>query len=219
MLVFLSWSGERSHAVAEALKLWLGQTIQAVQPWLSADIEKGSRWGSEIAAKLELSTVGIVCLTRDNLDSRWLLFEAGALSKERGTYACTFLLDVNPQDVEPPLSQFQHTLYSKHDVRRLVETINAAAARAGERALDSATLNGVFETFWPQLDEQLRNIASVTIATEKTPRSQSELLNEILNITRAMERRQTASDSRPSETEAGHPLCHSESCARSRKRV
>lgn len=75
MLVFLSWSGDRSKAVAEALAAWLGQVVQAVEPWLSRDIAKGTRWGSEVADRLEKSRVGIVCLTPENLDAPWILFE------------------------------------------------------------------------------------------------------------------------------------------------
>lgn len=81
MLVFLSWSGSRSKAVAETFSKWIVQVIQAVEPWISSDIEKGARWNSEVAARLEQSRVGIICLTKENLDAKWILFESGALSK------------------------------------------------------------------------------------------------------------------------------------------
>jgi hypothetical protein len=39
--VFISWSGERSKCVAEALRNWIPKIINAVLPWLSsADIDK-----------------------------------------------------------------------------------------------------------------------------------------------------------------------------------
>jgi len=41
MKVFISWSGQRSAAVADALRYWLPKVIQALEPWMSADdIEK-----------------------------------------------------------------------------------------------------------------------------------------------------------------------------------
>ncbi len=52
MKVFLGWSGSRSKETAEALGDWLGQVIQAVDPWISSDILKGARWGEEIAVGL-----------------------------------------------------------------------------------------------------------------------------------------------------------------------
>src|SRR5947209_7773018 len=117
MKIFISWSGERSKVVAETLRDWLQDIIQALEPWISADIEKGQRWSSEIATQLEQAQVGIICLTQDNLNSRWLHFEAGALSKTPKSYVCTFLLDIEPTDFDGPLTQFQHTRAQKEDIK------------------------------------------------------------------------------------------------------
>src|SRR4051812_13232017 len=38
MQLFLSWSGPRSKAVADALASWLPQAIHAVQPWMSSEL-------------------------------------------------------------------------------------------------------------------------------------------------------------------------------------
>ena len=82
MKVFISWSGERSRSIAEALREWLPDVIQAVKPWLSAeDIDKGARWSSDLAHELEDAHVGVICLTPENLEEPWIHFEAGALSK------------------------------------------------------------------------------------------------------------------------------------------
>jgi hypothetical protein len=69
MKVFISWSGPRSRAVAELLKGWLVDVIQAIGPWMSSYIEKGARWVSELSEELEQSKLGIICLTQDNLSS------------------------------------------------------------------------------------------------------------------------------------------------------
>lgn len=44
MKVFLSWSGERSRLVATALHEWLPQVINAVEPFISSNIDAGARW-------------------------------------------------------------------------------------------------------------------------------------------------------------------------------
>jgi hypothetical protein len=75
MEVFISWSGERSKAVAEALHDWLPNVIQTVRPWVSlADIEKGTRWNTDIASQLAECRVGLICLTPENVSAPWLLF-------------------------------------------------------------------------------------------------------------------------------------------------
>lgn len=81
MKVFLSWSGESSHAIAEKLHKWLPMVIQKIEPYISTEIEKGTRWASDIASELEVCAFGIACVTQENKDAPWLLFEAGALSK------------------------------------------------------------------------------------------------------------------------------------------
>jgi len=188
MLVFLSWSGDRSKAVADAVSSWLSQVVQAVEPWLSRDIAKGTRWGPEVADKLEKSRVGIVCLTPENLDERWILFEAGALSKTKDAYVCTLLLDVKPIDVKDPLSQFQHTQAEKDDVKRLIGTINRAVGASDEKALADALLDEVFETNWPRLADRLDKIRSSNPLPDKV-RSERELLEEMLEILRRQEYR------------------------------
>jgi hypothetical protein len=190
MLVFLSWSGDRSKSAALALEKWLSQVIQAVELWISTDIDKGLRWGPEITDRLERSRVGIIVLTPENRESPWILFEAGALSKTKDAYVCTLLIDLTHSAVEPPLSQFQHTTCDKADLLRLLKTINAAIDSVGERSLPESTLNDVFETNWPQLDEKLKTIAAEKPSNIPPARPQGEILDEILTSVRNLERKQ-----------------------------
>lgn len=84
--------------MAKALRTWLPKIINAIKPWLSsADIDKGARWGSDLALRLEGSKAGIICLTPSNLQSEWILFEAGALSKTiQNTFVCPLLIGLEP---------------------------------------------------------------------------------------------------------------------------
>jgi hypothetical protein len=95
--VFISWSGELSKKLAEEVRMWLPGVLQFVKPYFTPnDIEKGTRWSTEIASELESSNAGIICLTKDNINKPWILFEAGALSKNFGkTNVCTILFNVS----------------------------------------------------------------------------------------------------------------------------
>jgi len=187
MKVFLGWSGSRSKETADALGDWLGQVIQAVDPWISSDILKGARWGEEIADKLEEAKVGIICLTRENLDENWILFEAGALSKTKDAHVCTFLLDLKPSDIKQPLAMFQHTEFEKEDVRKLTHTINQTVEKSDERSLDVKRLDTIFDRFWPDLEKQLKAIKDKTTRVSKPIRTDREILEEILEILRKRE--------------------------------
>ena len=117
MKIFISWSGNSSRLVAEALNDWLPRVIQAVKPFHSSEIDKGAKWSNEIDDALEGTHFGIICLTPDNLDSPWIHYEVGALSKEtKDSSIWTFLLQLKPSDVRQPLGKFQHTLAQKIDV-------------------------------------------------------------------------------------------------------
>lgn len=182
MDVFISWSGERSRAAAEALRGWLPKIINAIKPWLSsADIDKGARWSADVASRLEAVKAGIICLTPSNVHSDWILFEAGALSKTlQNTFVCTFLIGIEPSDVKPPLAQFQATRATKGDVLQLLGTLNKAL---GELALGDEHVKEAFEVWWPKLQSHLENLPADQ-ETMKAHRPDRELLEEILSLVR-----------------------------------
>lgn len=183
MNIFVSWSGTRSHYVAAALRDWLPSVLQSVQPFISShDIRKGTRGNVAISTNLELANVGIICLTPENLDKPWILFEAGALSKLSSAYVCTYLIDLESDDVPPPLGQFQHTQSTKVETYALVETINS---ELGDRAISTARLKEAFEVWWPKLDTKLQSLPERPV-DEPLPskRSTDDKLNELLRYMR-----------------------------------
>ena len=188
MKIFISWSGERSKRVALLLRSWLQCVLQASTPWMSdADIDRGATWFSEINKALEGCINGIICITKSNQNKPWLLFEAGAIAKGiESSRVCTFLIDLEPKDVIEPLTHFNHTLPNKENMQKLIRTLNS---RLGEYALQSDTLDSVFDTYWPQFENKLSEILSCTI-DEKTPiRGVQDILNDVLSTVRRIEKR------------------------------
>src|ERR1700757_1583653 len=82
MSVFICWSGDRSHALAIAVRRLLLRTLglKGNRVFVSDRIEKGVTWFDSIVKQLEKSNAGIVCLTAENAGNPWLHFEAGALA-------------------------------------------------------------------------------------------------------------------------------------------
>lgn len=131
--IFITWSGERSQLVAEALRDWLPNVLQFVEPWMSAaDVNKGAKWLQALSGELEKANFGVICLTPENLTAPWILFEAGALSKKADSAVCTYLFGLANTEVKDPLAQFQHTESNREDTKKFVITINKAL---GENAL------------------------------------------------------------------------------------
>ncbi|MCX8517150.1 MAG: toll/interleukin-1 receptor domain-containing protein [Rhodoferax sp.] len=182
--VFISWSGALSQRLAEALRNWLPSALQFVKPYFSPDdIEKGTKWSSEISKELETSNIGIICLTRDNTEKPWILFEAGALSKSlEKSRVCTLLFDVEPADVKGPLTSFQGTRFAREDFKRLFVGINSVAA---ENRLDPAVLDTVFDMWWPKLEQAVEAILKAgDKGSKKERRTERDILEELLELSR-----------------------------------
>jgi GTPase SAR1 family protein len=199
MKVFVSWSGCLSKDIAEAIRIWLPAVLQAVKPYFTPDdIEKGARWSSEIADELESSKLGIFCITRDNLNSPWIIFEAGAISKVVGKGSvCPILFDVENSDISGPLGQFQSTAFQKDDFLKLIKTINT---ELGDSKLPDATLIDVFNMWWPKLEDDISKIIKDHEKKEKEVsselRSERDILEEVLGLVRMISKIETRQENR-----------------------
>lgn len=188
MKIFISWSGPRSKAVAEALRDWLPDIIQACEPWISSeDIDPGARWSSDLAKQLEQTQFGIICLTPDNLGAAWIHFEAGAVSKKLDdkTRLCPYLLGLEPTDIEGPLVQFQAIKAERTDTKKLVQTINRTL---DSKSLPDERINRAFDLHWPHLEERLKEILASAPESVEPKRRDEDKLDEILKIVREQSR-------------------------------
>ena len=189
MKVFVSWSGEKSRAVAEVVRRWLPSVLQAVRPYFSPDdVTKGARWSAEIAKELEVSRIGLLIITPQNQDAPWLLFEAGALAKNLDrTKVCPLLFGgMEATDVKGPLVQFQATQFSKEEIKRVVKMMNSELAEAG---LSSDVLDNVFDMWWPELEKQVKEaLEGSDESDDEARRSERDLLEEVLALTRRLAR-------------------------------
>ncbi len=189
MNVFISWSGDRSKAVAEILQEWMKCVLQATRPWISTrDIDRGAIWFTEINDQIKDTTIGIICLTPENKNNPWILFEAGALAKGLpSNRVCTLLIDLKSTDLEPPLSQFNHTFPDKNSMLDLVRTLNKGL---GQNGLDGRILDQVFSTYWSHFERKYNEIKGKFGSMDKPePRSEPNILAEILENTRFLSQR------------------------------
>ncbi|SDR99292.1 TIR domain-containing protein [Mucilaginibacter mallensis] len=189
MKVFISWSGKKSHNVALIFRDWLPSVIQSIQPYVSSeDIDKGARWSADIAKELDSSMFGILCVTKENFEAPWLLFEAGALSKTiNKSFVSPFLFDIKSSEIDGPILQFQSTIFEKEDLRKLLNTLNKAC---GDTAIAPVMLEKAFDKWYPNLEEDLNKIKSEEDDSEDGTKKvekrihTSEMLEEILDLSR-----------------------------------
>jgi hypothetical protein len=163
MKLFLSHSSLKSKQMADALTRWLPLVIDDIEPWSSNDIEKGKDWHRTLTANLQNINAGIIILDKDSLNSGWIPYEAGVLSKSSDrSYVCTLLLDIDINDVNEPLSIFQHTKCDKEDFRKMMRSINRALITVDTTPRSEKDLDKTFDSCWPVLEKEIINILPET---------------------------------------------------------
>lgn len=151
-----------------------------------ASIDAGQRWGIAVAKELEASNYGIICVTRENLNAPWVLFEAGALAKSlEDSQVIPLLLDLDIKDISGPLAQFHAKKAEKDGIEEVVHSINKAASHA----VPEARAKSLFDALWPQLEAQIGAIPKPTTTTAKPKRPTDEVMEELVAGIRSVELR------------------------------
>jgi hypothetical protein len=180
MNIFISWSGERSKRAALALKSLLESVFQrAVQVFISEYISPGENWVQRIQTELKQAQIGIVCLTHDNFQTPWLLFEAGAVAIALGSHRVLvpYAVDVLPDEANrSPLAMFQRVRSDHDGTYSLVEILN----KARKDPEDAKNLQRYFDKWWPDLEETLKSLPA-PLSDQAALGSDRQILENILN--------------------------------------
>lgn len=186
MKIFISWSGDLSKSVADALNKWLPCLLQTIKIFYSPeDIEKGENWDQRIASELSDCNYGLICLTSENVTAPWVNFEAGALAKALDSHVATLMIGINPSDIKGPLSRYQATKLEKNDFLHLIQDIN----RNSDSPIEEGRLSTTFDGLWTHIEKELAAIVKPSVSSTKNSkkandRTNSEAIEEILQLVR-----------------------------------
>jgi catechol 2,3-dioxygenase-like lactoylglutathione lyase family enzyme len=142
--------------------------MQFSKPWMSdIDIPKGAHWPKTLSEELAKSQAGILCVTHENKEKPWLLFEAGSLARNFSDQSrvCVLLFDLEPKDLPGPLSLYQAAMAEKEDMWKMLLSLNRVA---GDHRLDEDRLRRSFERCWPDLDTRLNPLKQRVDANANT---------------------------------------------------
>lgn len=208
--VFISWSGERSKALAEELRDWLPTIVQSLELFVSTqDVPVGGRGLNVLASQLQDCSFGILCLTQENKEGPWIHFEAGALSKViEASRVVPLLLDLKVSDLTGPLVQFQAISITDRDG---VFSLIKALAEQSTPPIAEGRLKRLFDAFWPELEAKVSQLKDAAgNGPRQEIRSEREILEEILLLSRNTERQmasaatvRTAKDVLPARSSQG----------------
>jgi uncharacterized protein YfkK (UPF0435 family) len=163
--LFISWSGDISHAVAEQLKGWIPLVFSGPRCWLSTrDLPAGRVWVTELFEQLQVCNVGVIVLTPDNVNSSWMLFEAGALCKNlKISRVLPYLVGIKKRDLRGPFAEFQAIEATQDGTRQLIHSIREVYSSSESQAIADQR----FDAFWPILSRQLE--ASQKLLSKSSP--------------------------------------------------
>lgn len=123
--LFISWSGTIGKKVADLIYDWIGRCYKNVisNVFFSKRIEPGRQGFTEIMNSLEKCEKGIFIITRECMNSPWIHFEAGAISKAKGTsWVIPIYVDIDREALgDDPLTEFQSDFsFCYNDLEKLI---------------------------------------------------------------------------------------------------
>jgi hypothetical protein len=186
MRVFISWSGEPSRSIAKALNGWLKLVVQHADTWVSDDeIKSGQRWSDQIAKSLDATDFGIICVTHSNQHAPWLTFEAGALAKRLEVARVVPLyINTTSSEVTGPLAEFQGQRLDKDGMRQLVHDVREAC----ESPIAAVSVDALFDAMWPSFEASVTEAINKETSREEPPRSTQDMLAELIDRARRIDR-------------------------------
>lgn len=127
-------------------------------------------------------------MTPNNLDSRWLNYEAGALaSRLAEARVMPFLIGLRDSDVIGPLGQLQLTTYDRDDVLKMMLDINKVASSP----IEESRVRLTFDRFWVDLQNRLDPLVDQLLASGEDRRTREvdvgAVVEEILSVVRGQQ--------------------------------
>ena len=152
-MVFIGWSGDRSKRLATALRKALRSTFDSLNVWMSAsDIEVGSLWFNKLNRALRRSSLGVLCLTPENLEAPWIVFEAGSLAKGASSARVVpYRLELQADDVPSPLRSFQAVDADEAGTLQVFKAVNKTLSKP----LDGRHFAKLWNEHWPALKSEI----------------------------------------------------------------
>jgi len=144
---------------------WMPRVIQRIKPFMSDEsIRGGTRWNSEVAKVLAATDFGVLCMTRENLLSEWIHYEAGALSKDlERNRVVPIRLGIRETDIKYPLAQFQSIEPDHASFLKLFLDINDLM---GENRIHESVVEDAFARTWSEFEDTVVRVLATSPAED-----------------------------------------------------
>ena len=145
MNIFISWSKRKSQKYAEALKQLLKNIDYSIDAFMSeVDINGGEDVQDKIISKIKICDVLMLCFTKENKISPWLLFEAG-YARALDKVVIPILFDEDPNWhswIDNPMNVARELVVKNNDFnKKLLKCLNIKATYHRMKTIDDFKLS------------------------------------------------------------------------------
>jgi hypothetical protein len=152
--IFLSWSGNLSKSIAKILKERFPEILNIELFFSAEDISIGTRWSNVLHDELTKDNFGIILVTRENLNSPWLLFELGVLAGKKEARVCALYFNLDIKELPSPMEQFNNVKYSEEGMYELLGSVNEVLGSP----LNEGMLKKLFDQEWPIIQNKIQGV-------------------------------------------------------------
>ena len=182
MNIFMSWSGARSKKMGEFLSNWIPKIFPSSSIFFSPDIPTGEEGFNTINNELGQSDIGIFLFTRENIDSIWMGYEAGAIKHNHNSgKVLAIFLDEGLNEVNlGPFHYLQHANWDGAEFVKVIRTINDLLE---SKRLNPDRLTSVLDEHLPDYLDVLNAIRLLPLTLPDGGSTPSQNLTRISNFT------------------------------------
>lgn len=190
--IFLSWSGKKSQELATLFKTYVTDILPKIDFYFSPDdLKGGEKWRQSIEEGLNNNTYGIIFLTPSNLTSKWVYFEAGAISKStKQAKILPLLYQIDINEIGQPFSDYQCKMFSKDSILTTIYEMNECQANVYKLPKDTIKRN--FDRLSDEIQSNIEQIDKINEVNEDNSLEiedanlleSDDKINEILQILR-----------------------------------
>ena len=157
--VFISWSGENGKKISIILKRILEKEIFSdhLECFVSdMDIASGEDWWNKIKKELRAAKLGILCITKENIESPWIHYEAGALVGNN-VRTIPLLFNCNFDALQKtPLNGRQCVMF--HDKGKFLKMIHEINRDFRIVDLDEKLFSVLLDNAYRKMQEEMRDV-------------------------------------------------------------
>lgn len=173
------------------MKQWVGQVFQSAVVFVSEeDISAGTNWSERIKMELANTNIGIICVTPENQDAKWINFEMGALSKavdgDNTRVIPTLIGFDNLGQLGQPASSFNMTMLDHQGLRSIAKSLNEVIDPEMKR--EETKLASVVDVWWGQFEDDFAAAIAIDPKTTTNVQDESQMIREILGTVRELQK-------------------------------